>query len=1010
MGNTKNAKNRKKPSLFRFLFLRFQISRYLDPYLRNRNKSLSKFSFLETKPPSKVERLITELNRYAEFYRIQLDGLEQCNQNVETHNREIEQLRSYEYDTDFSAFYKNPESFAPADLEKDYSIGKKIKEYREVPQDIQKRADEIVDAVNNYQAILQQFELHQKYQKIIDLADAYYDFDSVQRLKTQLKDIESAVDTTVAPYEYPFLEEERFSDWISKHNADYVKSHLSDHIFDDINGQSLDMDQRTAILKDERSALTIAGAGSGKTLTICGKAKYLLSLGAAPHDVLFLSYSKKSAEDLERKVKTIHPDFEVGTFHKVGLEILKKRYEKCFMVEDQFDAILERYFREEIRKKPKAIKNVLQYYGLFMARDLGGKVESKGDLYQSLKSADFRTLKTILSQSRSPGGIRRTFKKELVKSNEELAIANFYFLNGVDYVYERPYEHNVSDNEHRQYTPDFYLPQAKIYHEHYGVDQDGRAKQFSGEEERRYLEGRKWKEQIHAEYHTVCLETTSADFCDGTVFQKLTMQLMEHNIPLKPLSEEEIDEVLNSIYDGKNFKSLVNTIRSFVNLYKAKYLDNAAFSLLRKSEFKNAYERARSALFLDICEDFYLYYRDYLKKEDKIDFDDMILQSQSALPELQDFRYSHIVIDEFQDISYSRMKFLQALIKHGDSKLFAVGDDWQSIYRFSGCDVDIFLHFSSYFGRCVTNIIPTTHRYSQELQDIAGSFIMKNPMQLKKEVHSDKHLQDPVQIIFHHSDEKQAFYDALSRISELDSHAHVLVLGRNNYDVENICDDDLTLKWISKTNEHILLSKEYPDLKIRFSTVHGSKGLEEDFVILINANDDKTGFPNQMEDDPVMNLVLSESDPIPFAEERRLWYVAMTRTRSYFFVLADSNHPSPFALEVRTKCKSNDCVSEQDAPSDGPRCPRCHSGRLAKKTAKDGHEFYGCENYPYCDYVIHDVEAVKNNLRCPVCGDYLILRKGSFGEFYGCHNYPYCTFKRNIRSTRKNDSKRRYFD
>lgn len=277
-------------------------------------------------------------------------------------------------------------------------------------------------------------------------------------------------------------------------------------------------------------------------------------------------------------------------------------------------------------------------------------------------------------------------------------------------------------------------------------------------------------------------------------------------------------------------------------------------------------------------------------------------------------------------------------------------------------------------------------------------------------MHSDKHLQDPVQIIFHNSDERQAFYDALSRISELDSRAHVLVLGRNNYDVENICDDDLTSKWISKTNEHILLSKEYPDLKIRFSTVHGSKGLEEDFVILINANDDKTGFPNQMEDDPVMNLVLSESDPIPFAEERRLWYVAMTRTKSYFFALADSNRPSPFALEVRTKCKSNDCASEHDAPSDGPRCPRCHSGRLTKKTAKDGRGFYCCENYPYCDYVIHDVEAIKNNLHCPVCGDYLILRKGPYGEFYGCHNYPYCTFKRNIRSTRKNDSRRRYFD
>ena len=127
---------------------------------------------------------------------------------------------------------------------------------------------------------------------------------------------------------------------------------------------------------------------------------------------------------------------------------------------------------------------------------------------------------------------------------------------------------------------------------------------------------------------------------------------------------------------------------------------------------------------------------DNLRLENKIDFDDMILQSTLDLDKCSDFNYKYIIVDEFQDISLSRMLFLKKLISHGHSKLFSVGDDWQAIYRFSGCDLNIFLKFSKYFGASAITKITTTHRNSQELQDIAGPFIKANPEQFNKRINS----------------------------------------------------------------------------------------------------------------------------------------------------------------------------------------------------------------------------------------------------------------------------------
>lgn len=190
-----------------------------------------------------------------------------------------------------------------------------------------------------------------------------------------------------------------------------------------------------------------------------------------------------------------------------------------------------------------------------------------------------------------------------------------------------------------------------------------------------------------------------------------------------------------------------------------------------------------------------------------------------------------------------------------------------------------------------------------------------------------------------------------------------------------------------------MISKDFPTLRIKYSTVHSSKGLEDDFVVIINADDSRLGFPNKVEDDELLNLVLSSKSAFEYAEERRLWYVALTRTKSYTFILASQRNPSIFVEEIKDKCE---ILNHEMGEIDGGvvTCPSCKSGKLIRRESKLGSEFYGCSNYPYCKYSISDLKAVSRNLRCPMCDDFLVYRKGKYGVFYGCHSYPHCDYKK----------------
>jgi len=261
-------------------------------------------------------------------------------------------------------------------------------------------------------------------------------------------------------------------------------------------------------------------------------------------------------------------------------------------------------------------------------------------------------------------------------------------------------------------------------------------------------------------------------------------------------------------------------------------------------------------------------------------------------------KYRYVIIDEYQDTSYIRFKLIKKILKYTSSSLLVVGDDFQSIYRFTGCNLSLFIDFKQYFENSKIMKIQNTYRNSQELITIAGDFVMKNKKQIHKNLKSKKHIDYPIQIIYY-TNIKQAF---LKLILEINS--PILVLGRNNHDINLIFDK----KHFKIENDNVVYL-ENPDLKIRYLTMHKSKGLEEENVIIINLEDKLLGFPNKIVDSKMLRFVSSSFDKFPYSEERRLFYVALTRTKNYTFLLVPKNNESKFVSELKRNYKKKIKIS-----------------------------------------------------------------------------------------------------
>lgn len=797
-------------------------------------------------------------------------------------------------------------------------------------------------------------------------------------------------------------------------NESFIRSESIKYndLFSNIDGKSLDEQQRTVVITDEDRMLVLAGAGSGKTLTIAAKVKYLCEIkDVNPQDILLISFTRKSAQEMTERIQNkLGIIAEATTFHKLGLDIIKNTdgYRPEVFDENGLSRFVHNFFEKELLKYPELVKSLTEYFAYYI--EIPNRLEdfsSLGELYEEEKTADLETLKSkyerenyIHDISAEKAQTYTTLNNEKVKSLEETKIANFLFMHGVNYEYERLYPFESADPLRKSYRPDFYLTDYDIYLEHFGVTKDYTVPWLSPIEEKKYLDSIRWKRAFHEQNSTKLIETYSYYSSDGILLKKLEELLLANGVKFQ---NRDFTDVFNTVYSSKSnkyFSEFIKLCCTFITLFKSNNYKINDIETLKHSYFsenKNVFLCERTSLFLEIIKTLLLKYQNYLSTNNAIDFSDMINNAAEKVTlgcEIPSYKY--LIVDEYQDISKSRFNFLKAIADKINAKVFCVGDDWQSIYRFAGSDISLFTDFEKYFGYTKVLKIEKTYRNSQQLIDEASRFILQNPLQIKKELRSSKNLEYPLVFWGFDDEPKLVLQKAINKIvSEFGMDSSILILGRTNYDIDIIKKTGLFRIVCEYKNEKL----EYmymPELKIDFLSVHKSKGLEADNVIVLNFKNDKLGFPNQIVDDEVLNLVLTDADSFKFAEERRLFYVAITRTKNRVFVLTDNKNPSPFFKEF-TESKSVCFASIRKKTNENQtNCPCCKTGALLK-VAKDGKSFVGCSNYPKCKYTLRDATILLAPKKCPSCGGFLIKRRGQNGHwFVGCTNYPYCEYTEQI--------------
>lgn len=719
-------------------------------------------------------------------------------------------------------------------------------------------------------------------------------------------------------------------------NDHFVESELlrCSQYFDSVLAYPLDAQQREAVVSLEDNVLVISSAGSGKTMTTVGKVRYLIDVQHVPAEkILLITFTRKAAESLSERLG--EKKLKCRTFHKLALDIIGEvTGEKPTITPQDFSVQVYHKLMEENPSFKSAIADYI--------------IRSR---YTMRDQFDYSSMEDYM-KDRKTHGVQAFFKDMdgrpvFCKSDEESKICDFLGSRGIKFRYEEKYEISTVDAEYRQYCPDFSIyidcpdgKQKRVYLEHYAVNEYGRCPSFfSEEDEYNYNQGIAWKRQLHQLNGTILLETSSAGFHRGDVFVVLSKQLLNLGAVFSKATQNSVAHEL-----VRQEENILGMLTAFNFLLKSR---DYSIETIRE-QVDNSSD---SVTLNDIVVPFVEAYRQMEEEKNEIDFTDAILRATDLCNNGHRPDYDYILVDEFQDISMDRYQFLQSLRRNEPlTKLFCVGDDWQSIYRFAGSDMALFKQFDQYFGYTKRCLMETTYRFGEPAIADSSKFILANPEQAVKNVHSFNEDAETLLDFVATNGRDGAIETVKSLVDQIPEERGVLLLGRYGFDINIFRNTDIPIH-DGKDGTYVT----YGSRKIRFMTVHQSKGLECDYIILLNCNGGTVGFPSQISDSPVLKYVLSEPDAYVFSEERRVFYVGITRAKKHTWVLYDRKNPSPFVKEF-VGTMDSDLMLDSDA-SEENRCPKCHCGRIRiikKGVAVNGNPYttYACTNEKYgCDYL-----------------------------------------------------------
>ena len=715
--------------------------------------------------------------------------------------------------------------------------------------------------------------------------------------------------------------------WARRNEAHQARERVASRaLLDRVESRPLTDEQARAVICFDNRVQVVAAAGSGKTSTMVAKAAYAIERGlVAPERIVMLAFNKDAATELQARADRAFQRLaldqvrvEARTFHALGRQIIAQATGQMPQVPDWAVDATQGFHRlaeiiDQLKDRSLHFRTQWDMFRLVFGRDLpviGGSLDAE-------------------EWDKDGQGYVRTLQGERVRSIEECVIADWLFYNGVAYTYTRRDAFDAGTDAYRQYRSDFYYPGIALYHDH--LTPEGHD-----------LAPAPRRGEPGARDGIARIETTPLQLRTGELFVRLGAALSHRGIELDPNPDRELPEGgATPMPDSE----LIGLVRTFISHAKSNAL-HVEDMVERLRRLPDDHFKHRYRLFLELIIPILDGWDDALVAEGGIDFEDMLNQAAEHL-ELGRYvaPFDLVMADEFQDASRARARLCRALVQAPGKHLFAVGDDWQSINRFAGADVSVMTGFVDWFGQGQVLKLEQTFRCPQALCDVSSAFVSRNPAQIPKEVHSVTPAYGAVLQAFQVASRDRlagAVEQYLERLHQQllsgqappgrDGKVTVFVLGR--YNADRVM---LPATWRARHGQH---------MDVSFLTAHRAKGAEADYVILPGMLDRR--FPNTRADDPVLSLAMPDSDAYPLGEERRLFYVALTRARRSVAMFTVQGRRSAFLTElvnegaVRVTSMAGEAIHEQ-------ACPACKVGVIVPRTGPYG-AFQSCSGYPRCEY------------------------------------------------------------
>lgn len=701
------------------------------------------------------------------------------------------------------------------------------------------------------------------------------------------------------------------------YNEAFVAKQRNRHadLFTDIDEQGNDLTpaQQEAVIRNGIYNQVVAAAGTGKTLALIYRIAYLvLCQDVSPSRILACTYTGKAAEEMETRLREQFgiTSVEIDTLHSVAKnEIVLDHADENLNVVNSNDVynLIEDVIREETQRPDSEFND---HYVEFL-------YHYKDDY---LDEADFEERADYIAERAEK--TYETLAGETVASRAEKVIADFLFRHDVKYQYEVVAEWADGSADKDVYRPDFYLPEYDIHIEHWGLDERGEVAPWFSWTTEEYLDKLTWARDQFETNDPILVETYDFEHEAGHLERALAHRLERHGVELEQMGFEDlVDSTFEYLKKEQHIKE---SFKQFIE--NAKTFDIAADEI----EARLTKANPRQYHFGRCGEIMLRRYNDFLARNNQIDFNDMIYDAISAIdaaPKKYRSQYDHLLIDEFQDISLSQLRLIQKLTGSEDGiRLFCVGDDWQSIYSFQGAQVEYFVDFEDYFEAPVRTVLTANYRCPETIIDAGNELISQNEDQIDKTVHAER-FEDTTPLLHTVDGHDDRAYERRIGTYTAELIDRLLADGVDPGDVMVLCRYDDAVPFLDKVkrelrnrsipydggDDHDVYRPPEMDIHgysggIDVFSVHQAKGREADHVILLHAVEGKFGFPAADRDEELIEPVRTV-EPNSLEEERRLFYVAMTRAKKQLHIQTRGDSVSPFVGEIEEYLKEERSIA-----------------------------------------------------------------------------------------------------